>query len=154
MKRIIPLFVLMLVCSLTTLQAQHDPMNKQQFRERQKQFIIQRVKLTQEEAEKFFPLYFELQDKKHELNRNVWKQMRNGQKGELTDTEYDKIVEDVIKARIAADKLDLEYVKKYKKFLSPKKVYRLMRSEMTFHRNLLNSFTHNKKGKRAQRPVN
>ena len=38
-----------------------------------------------------------------------------------TDAEYEQIIEGIVKARIEADKLDLEYLQRFKKILSPKK---------------------------------
>ena len=45
------------------------------------------------------------------------------------------------------DKLDLEYVRKYKKFLSAKKIYDIQKAEMRFHRELLKSAHHGEKGR-------
>lgn len=50
--------------------------------------------------------------------------MRKGKDPNTTETEYAKIVEDVIKARIATDQLELEYVQKYKKPRRPKRFIR------------------------------
>ena len=95
------------------------------------------AKRNAQEAARFFPLYFELQDKKQEQNKEAWQKMRKGKDPNTTETEYAKIVEDVIKARIATDQLELEYVQKYKKFLSAKKIYQVQKAEMKFHRELL-----------------
>lgn len=49
--------------------------------------------------------------------------MQKGKEANLTEDEYAQIIEDVIQARIDVDRLDLEYIRKYKKILSPKKIY-------------------------------
>ena len=155
MKRTIHLLVLLLILSVTSLAAQsRHPMNKEQFKKSQQEYLIEKSKLTPSEAEKFFPLYFELQDKKHELNKEAWHKLRKGQKENLTESEYSKIVEDVIQVRIATDKLELEYVQKYKKFLSSKKIYKLQRAEMSFRRTILKhaqQHSMNKAIKKAER---
>lgn len=137
MKKSLQILILFIVCSLSAVQAQHRLLNKQQFRERQKQFITEKANLTTKEAEAFFPLYFELQDKKHNLNKNAWSELRREQKEKLTDSEYSIIIDNVANARIAADQLEYEYIQKYKKILSAKKIYRIQRAEMHFHRDLL-----------------
>ena len=53
-------------------------------------------------------------------------------------------MEDVIQARIAADELELEYVRKYKQFLPAKKIYLLQKAEMRFHREMIKGM--NRKG--------
>ena len=58
-------------------------------------------------------------------------------------------MEDVIKARIATDQLELEYVQKYKKFLSAKKIYQVQKAEMKFHRELLKGSRGNKNNRNS-----
>ena len=148
MKQTLLIFTLLIFSCFTTVHAQHT-MNKQQFRERQKEFLTERASLTPEEADSFFPLYFELQDKKHNLNKEAWGKLRREQKEKLTDSEYSKIIDDVAKARIASDELEYEYIQLYKKFLSAKKIYRIQRAEMHFHRDLLKCYKRNTKARKV-----
>lgn len=122
--------------SLTAQSPQKNRISPEEFRARQKEFLIQKAELTPEEAAKFFPVYFELQDKKQAINSKAWEQAHQGKEKGTTDAEYEKIVEDVIQARIASSQLDLEYLKAFKKILSPAKIYKLQRAEMKFHRHL------------------
>ncbi|MGL5272431.1 MAG: hypothetical protein ACRC8J_02955 [Phocaeicola sp.] len=111
--------------------------SKEEFRNRQEAFLTEKAKLTKDEAAKFFPLYFELQDKKKELNDKAWKNARKGREDSTTEKEYEQIVEQVIKARLEADKLELDYFKKYKTFLSAKKIYQIQMGEIRFQRDIL-----------------
>lgn len=147
MKKTLQLFILFIVCSLAMAQAQQHPLNKQQFRERQKKYLTEKAALSSKEATAFFPLYFELQDKKHNLNKEAWSKLRREQKEKLTDSEYSKIIDDVAKARIASDELEYEYIQKYKKILPAKKIYRIQRAEMHFHRDLLKPMKRGNRGK-------
>ena len=124
-------------CFCLCMQAQKPKLNKEEFRARQEAFIIENARLTPQEAQTFFPLYFELQDKKSQSNREAWKEIRKGKQPDTSEEEYSRIIEAVIQARITADQLDLEYLRKYKKFLSAKKIYDIQRAEMKFHRHLL-----------------
>lgn len=151
MKRPIQLIILFLMLGITGIHAQHSTMSQQEFREHQKQFLIEKAELSPQEARKFFPLYFELQNKKRELNKKAWMNLRKGQHDNFTEEEFDKLVDDVAKARIASDELEYEYIQKYKEFLSAKKIYRIQRAEMNFHRDLLKCFKPgNRGGKRCQ----
>ena len=95
---------------------------------------------------KFFPLYFELQDKKFSYNKDMWDKIRKAKDGNnVTDAEYSRITEDVIKIRLTIDELELEYLGKYKKVLSPKKIYNIQRAEMKFSRELLKGAGKHKK---------
>ena len=82
-------------------------------------------------------IYFELQDRKKTVNDKAWEQARKGKNPKTTDAEYEQIIEGIVKARIEADKLDLEYLQRFKKILSPKKIYKLQRAEIKFHRDIL-----------------
>lgn len=128
--------LLVLLGCLSAL-AQNKHLSREEFRERQRTFFTQQADLTSQEADRFFPLYFELQDKKGRLNHEAMEQMRKGKEVNLTEAEYDRIVESILKSRITSDELELEYLKRYKEFLSSQKIYRLQKAEMHFHRELL-----------------
>ena len=125
------------------MMAQKHCMNKQEFRNRQQAFLTERANLTAEEARQFFPLYFELQDKKEIKNREAWQQIKKG-KETLTEGEYDKINEEVVKCRLESCQLEQEYLQKYKKILPAKKIFDLQRAELRFHRELLKPRKSNK----------
>ena len=112
-------------------------LSKEEFRACQQAYITEKAGLTAAEAEDFFPLYFELQDRKHQLNDEAWKLMREGKKEGVTEARYDEIMESVYDARIAADRLEKSYYGKFKKILSSKKIYLVQQAEMRFHRELL-----------------
>ena len=123
-------------------------LTQEEFRARQQSFITERAGLTAEEASKFFPLYFELQDRKKELNGEAWKLMREGREKDTAEDRYGEIMEGVLDARIESDKLEKEYLKKFQKILSNKKIYLIQRAEMRFHRELLKGM----KGDKSHNP--
>ena len=139
MKRYL-VFIMMLGCILPLAIANDDceqRLTREEFRTKQQAFIAEKAGLTQEEADKFFPLYFELQDEKKKLNDEAWKQMRQGRNENATETDYEKILESVNNSRIASAELEKEYFDKFKKILSCKKIYQVQQAEMRFHRKWL-----------------
>ena len=95
MKKLI--ILLIIICGFTPLMRAMDGCNQQRmsqeaFRAKQKAFITEQANLTKEEAAKFFPLYFELQDKKKELNDKAWNLIRQGKDENTTETQYDEIL--------------------------------------------------------------
>ncbi|NTS20232.1 hypothetical protein E7X23_09590 [Bacteroides fragilis] len=153
MKKLI--ILLIIVCGFTpALRAVGSPnqhLSPKEFRAKQQAFITEKAGLTQEEAAKFFPVYFELQDRKKQLNDEAWKLLRSGKDEKTTDTQYGEILEGVYDARIASDRLDKTYFEKFKKILSCKKIYLVQRAEMRFHRELLKGVRDNKGGKNVHR---
>ncbi|MCI1647917.1 MAG: hypothetical protein LKI39_12500 [Bacteroides sp.] len=139
MKKLVVL-VGIILCSIGSLWAAdgcNQHLSPEEFRAKQKAFIIEKAGLTQEEAAKFFPVYFELQDRKKVLNDEAWNLVREGRDQNTTETEYEEILEGIYNARISSDRLDKMYFDKFKKILSFKKIYQVQRAEMRFHRELL-----------------
>ena len=142
MKRLI--ILLFIICGFTPLLWAMDGFNQQrlspeEFRAKQKAFIIEKAGLNKEEAAKFFPVYFELQDKKKALNDKAWGLLRKGKDDKTTEAQYAEILKGVYDARSASDKLERDYYEKFKKILSNKKIYMVQKAEMRFHRELLKS---------------
>lgn len=142
MKRLI--ILLFIICGFTPLLWAMDGCNQQrlspeEFRAKQKAFIIEKAGLNKEEAAKFFPVYFELQDKKKALNDKAWGLFRKGKDDKTTEAQYAEILKGVYDARSASDKLERDYYEKFKKILSNKKIYMVQKAEMRFHRELLKS---------------
>lgn len=139
MKKLIVLFVI--VCSLAPVLWAADGCDQHlsptEFRAKQKAYIMEKAGLTKEEAVKFFPMYFELQDKKKELNDKAWELIRKGKNEKTTEAQYAEIMEGVYDARIASDRLEKTYFDKFKRVLSAKKLYWVQKAEMRFHRDLL-----------------
>ena len=146
MKKLIVLFIVM--CSFIPLSWAMDGCNQylspDEFRAKQKAYITEKAGLTKEEAAKFFPVYFELQDKKKKLNDESWDLMRKGKDDKTTEAQYAEINEKVANNRIAADQLDKTYLGKFKKILSSKKIFLVQRAEMRFHREMIKGMNRSK----------
>ena len=139
MKKLIALLVLL--CGFMPLLWAADGceqhLSREEFRTKQKAYIIEQAKLTKEGASKFCPIYFELQDKKKKLNDESWNLMRKGKDDKTTEAQYKEINEKIAENRIAADQLDRTYLGKFNKILSSKKIFLVQRAEMRFHREMI-----------------
>ncbi|ADV43526.1 hypothetical protein [Bacteroides helcogenes] len=148
MKKLIVLFIM--VCGVMPLLWASDGcdqrLTQDEFRAKQKAYITEKAGLTKEEAAKFFPLYFELQDRKKQLNDEAWGLIRKGKNESTTEAQYEEIMEGVYDARMASDRLDKTYFDKFKKMLSFKKIYLIQKAEMKFHRELLRNMQPRGKG--------
>ena len=125
-----------------------------QFKEKQKAFIIEKAELTAGEAEKFFPVYFELQEKKKELTNSSFKLMQQSRDKEMTDAEYEETILKIYDLRIQSDKIEKDYYQKFKEILSPKKIFMVLRADTRFHRELVREVNHHiKKGENRNREM-
>lgn len=103
----------------------------EQFRAKRVAFITERVKLTSEEAEIFWPVCNELQEKKFELNKPIREERRAiySAKKQLTEADYLKLINANADIKIKEAQLDKEYLEKFKKILSAEKIFKYQRAE-------------------------
>lgn len=152
MKRHLTTLLVCLMCIVASAQEQkpRPRMTPEEYQAKQKEFIIRHAELTEEESAAFFPLYFELQGKKHEANRRVWKQVRAVPPHERTEEDCDKMIDALADVKIECATLEKEYLAKFKAILPAKKLMRVQMAEERYQRELLRGMQH--RGKRPQAP--
>lgn len=135
------LFILLMFCVVAPISWATEGSNQhftpEQFREKQKAYITDKAELTKAEAESFFPVYFELQDKKKELNDKIRRIMKSDNSDRMTEAQYGDIVDEFTNIRIQLSELEKTYTDKFKKIISNKKIYMVQKAEHRFHRDLL-----------------
>ena len=109
-------------------------------------FFTRRLNLTSQEAEKFWPVYNEFQNKRNliqverqTLNRNINQNELNMSEKEMIEAGDKLISLQVQEAALAQD-----YHKKFKEILSPVKVIRLYQAENQYRMQLLNELKDNR----------
>lgn len=140
MKRLIVLFFMIggfIAATGATERGEQQRLSKEEFRNKQQAYITEKAGLSKEEAARFFPVYFELQDRKNQLNEDAWELIQKGRNEKTTEEQYAEIMEGVYDTRIAADRLEKTYFSKFKKILSCKKIYLIQKAEMRFRRDML-----------------
>ncbi len=135
------LFTACLSAPSTTLaqSKKSDSITKEEFRKKQKAFITREAGLTPKEAAFFFPLYFELQDKKKLLTDDANAKRKKALEQNLYEKQYESAVNQILNAHVSLEKLEREYVEKYRKQLSNKKIFRIMTAEIKFRKELIKS---------------
>lgn len=102
-------------------------------------YITQKLALTPEEAQIFWPVYNELESKKEALrqeDRSLFKKMHFGLDN-IPSNELESISDAMVESRIKDAQLNKEYHLKFKKILPIKKVLKLYHSEKQFQGMLL-----------------
>ena len=135
-SRYIVLLVACLFC-MPTFAQKKDKYTESEFRAKKQAYIAQKAELTPAESEKFFPLYFEFQNKKKKINKHAWNLAKKGKASETTDLEYEEIIDNFFDDQEAIVKLEREYIDKYRKILSDKQIYRVYWAEFKFNRNMI-----------------
>ena len=140
MRRYLTTLLIGFVCLAAAAQqpqGQRPRMTPEEYQAKQKEFITRHAELTDEESAAFFPLYFELQGKKHEANRRVWKQVRAVSPHERTEEDCVKMIDAMADVKIECATLEKEYLAKFKEILPAKKLMRVQMAEERYQRELL-----------------
>jgi len=129
--------------NIVDASAQGQQANRQllgnDFWERRNDFIKKEVGLTADEASKFIPLETEFRIKIVEVGRECRSLARESQnRQKMSDSDYSKLVDCQIETRIKEAQLEKEYYERFKKILSPEKLYKYQQADIRFSRELIN----------------
>ena len=147
-QRITLLLTILLVGVVAIAQQPRQRKGPEEFKKEYQQFIAKQAKLTAEEAAAFFSIYNECQEKKNKLNGQIWKLRRDTYNKELTEKDYQRILEEIAKLRIQIEELEKTYLPLYHKVISYKKIFEVQGAEARFHRELLKSVNHPNRNKK------
>lgn len=103
-------------------------------------YISDRLKLSSTEAEKFWPLYNEFQDKRDAFqkeNRKKMSVLKETKVENLTEEQAEEIIKSELQHEQNQLELKKEYYPKFKNVIGNKKVVGLYRAEKDFNRLLL-----------------
>lgn len=150
MKKILFASLLMLFTMLTAnaqQQGKKPHFSPEEFQAKQRAYITEKAGLSPEEADAFFPLFFELQKKKFELERNARKDFRKQRGEQMSEEECRAFVYNMADVKIEIAKLEREYTDKYLNVLTPCKVRSVQHAEGSFQRDLMKKMTEHRNAK-------
>jgi len=124
------LLTCMMIALAMTVSAQHR-FNPEQFRAELHKRIAAEARLSQEEMEKFFPVYDQMKDKQRFLHQQM-KGLMKMNPG--SDAACRSAIMKRDKLELQMKKLEADYHERFMKILSPLKVYDIIKAEARFHR--------------------
>jgi hypothetical protein len=138
MKRGAFVLIALMILSVWGVTAQNP--NRERLDSYKIAFFTQRLKLTPAEAEKFWPLYNDLQEQKAkiQLERVALNRKFNQEAATLSDNEMTAIGDKLIELEVLEAGLSLKFHKYIKEVLPPAKVLRLYQAEYQYKMQLLN----------------
>lgn len=142
------------MCLILPLSAQERGKQRKfdhdEFRRKKELFIIEEAGLSEKEAAKFFPIYHEMKDKQMKLGHKIMKLKRAPQEVDDDDDDDDDDFdddEDWAEAVIEIEELKVKqaqigetYTRQLCKVISGEKVFKAMKAEDAFHRQMLKGF--------------
>ncbi len=142
--KLIALIFSMLLTSMT-LSAKQKPTHNQRRAWNQEMqsvktdYIARKLDLTQQQRELFIPLYTQMESEIRKINdetRSLQEQIIKKGKS-CTDLEYEKAAEAMFELRGKENAIELEYLKKFKKILTPRQLFELKDAEHNFTKELM-----------------
>jgi hypothetical protein len=134
--------VCMLLCSVT-LSGQNEPPRFREAMAKMKaervSFLTEKLELTVEEAEKFWPVYNEYLAKREEMMWGKRQKMPRGfDPSQLTEEEKNTMLNDILDQEVKLAQLKKDYFIQLKGVLPTWKVLKLHREEQEFMNHMLN----------------
>lgn len=152
-------YLLGIVCLIFVVNVVNAQGDESKMRAARIGFITNRLDLTPQQAEKFWPVYNEYTKKRENIQDGRRQDILEKRKDGITDEEAKKMIENELKLRQDEFALDQEYYAKFQEVIEPKQVLKLIRAERDFNmevlRNLANRSNFNDQMRRQppqQRP--
>lgn len=131
--RIHIIWLLLLIDCCVTMAQGKGKFDPAKFEAQLEQFVATEAALTPKESAEFFPLY-------REMRKKQFSYMGEDRRLRFVDTSDDKACAEAIRRRDDNDmrikRLQQEYHEKFMRVLSPSKVFRVIKAEDKFHRQL------------------
>lgn len=140
MKRILPI-----LCLLITLNAfsQRDSKDRyEKLKALRVSYITERLDLTTQEAEKFWPIYNKYEEKLHKLRDELRSIIKTNRDNTLDEKLSAELVAMHIKTEETKAALLKTLVSDLNPILSSGKIWKLLRSEEGFRRKLIEQYRH------------
>ena len=122
--------------------------NHDEFRKKMELFITEEAGLTPEDAQKFFPIFREMKEKQMKLGHKIKKLKKDPlDDDDDDDDDDDKDEDEWAEAVIEIEELKVKqaqigetYIKRLCRIISGEKVFKALKAEDTFHRQILKNF--------------
>ena len=139
--------LVLLFCVQYNIQAQKAKM-KDRIEPLKIAYITQKLSLTSEEAQKFWPIYNKLSEDLKKLRSNTKDKLADelSELATMSDAEAEKTLNEMLNYKISEAEMIKKYAAEFKKVLPTKKVVMLYKAENDFKRELLKKLRDNRRG--------
>ena len=129
--------ILILLANICPVRSQDNGRQMANIRAAQVAYITDKLSLTPEQAEKFWPVYNEFSSKRFEIRREYRDLRRSVGRGQTTREESEKMVELGLKMKEREVKLEREYSERFMRVVGPAQVVALRKAEDDFKKMLM-----------------
>lgn len=124
---------------------------KTEIRQYKRSYLTKELELTQEQQDKFFPLYEEMEIQTATIEEEArLMEMRVAGADDATDLEYEKSAEATYDAQVRSAELEKEYAEKFKDILTKKQLFQLKSAERQFAREMMRQYNRIRNARQAE----
>jgi len=147
MNNLKKILTLGLLLSAVLCYGQHNQ-NHEKIKSLKVAFITEKLDLSSKEAQAFWPIYNDYEEKREALRRKERTEIRAKIKdaNSLSEKEAKLLLEKYISFEDEEEKLDKAFLTQINKVITAKKTLLLLRSEEEFKRQLIRQYRHKKSG--------
>jgi len=138
--RLLPAIILVMSGISTSAQSDDDtpPERLREIKAQKSAFITARLELTPEEAQQFWPIYNEFDDKQASLRKDLRALLKDPANGAgMSEAEAAGLLEKGLQFRQREVDLEKSYAERFKKCIGAVKTLRLRKAEHDFNREVL-----------------
>jgi hypothetical protein len=136
MKRLIIPILTLFICF--NAYSQRDGKMHERIKAQKVAFITERLNLSPEEAQKFWPIYNAFENKANKIRQNDLREVRQAmQRGNLTDNEAQRILDQFMNAEEHLFEAKKQLVKDLREVIPPQKIIQLKATEDAFNKKLM-----------------
>ncbi len=146
MKRLLTILLLISVVSISFGQGYKE--KKEKIKALKVAYITEKLSLSTEEAQKFWPIYNTFDEKQFEIRHNklrkVMDKIENGGIENISEKEAQSLISEMESNEDEMHQLKKKFIQDIQKVLPAKKIILLKKSEDEFNRKLLREFRERK----------
>ncbi|HET8736655.1 MAG TPA: hypothetical protein VFM69_08650 [Pricia sp.] len=141
MKNRIKIMACAAILFSSVLSAQRKP-DEDKIKSLKVAFFTERLELSPKEAQSFWPIYNEYEEKRDAMREREHNQIRSKIKNSdnLTEKESDQLLKQYLIFEEEEEELDKDFIERISKVISAKKTLLLLRSEYEFKKQLLKQY--------------
>ena len=117
----------------------------EQFVNDMKEFITKEAQLSPMESQAFFPIYFEMQEQQRK-NNEARMQLARSINDNSTEADYERVLEKMNELELKDKQLEKDYLKRFHKILSYKKLYKVKMAAYRYNMVALRRFSPTRRG--------
>lgn len=117
------------------------PFDRERFIQELSAYITREAGLTAREAQQFFPVFFEMKEAQHSLERQKGQALRQAATTHMTERDCQRVLDLASRLDQKAQRLDAAYIRRLTRIVGARKVVKALAADRKFGRRMFHKMT-------------